>query len=409
VDTRPAVVSSISRARHATLDLGALSRDWSTVPRGVQFESEGKLKGGFERQGSRIYSAFPLGMIPLAFPAAFTAQLARANLDSLLVQFRLEKVEAATIAALASGLFFLVALRRSSLRVAAAATLLLVLGSAVWTTMAVGLWQHGGVFLWTMVFLLVELSPPDSGERPRRDMLVASGIQGFVGTQLLLCRPTAALFVAFLNLWVLTRSRGRGLILGLLNVFGLLAVLRFNYWLFGDPRGPYYVRTNSAAQNWHLTAESLLGVLFSPARGLFVFQPWLLLLLPLSLPELARITCRERREFLPIAGLVMAHTLLIASWQDWIGGWCWGSRLLAETLPLWILLSLPGLTRLLSQRRGPILLLGVLVLSFSIHAVTALVPPPAWHHQFRPVAGHPIIWSVRDSPIAFAVQESLRR
>jgi hypothetical protein len=129
----------------------------------------------------------------------------------------------------------------------------------------------------------------------------------------------------------------------------------------------------------------------------------------LSLPELARITCRERREFLPIAGLVLAHTLLIASWQDWIGGWCWGSRLLAETLPLWILLSLPGLTRLLSHGRGPILLVGVLVLSFAIHAVTALVPPPAWHHRFRPVAGHPIIWSVRDSPIAFAVQESLRR
>jgi hypothetical protein len=409
VDTRPAVVSSISLARHATLDLSALSRDFSTLPVSLRVEIPGVPRPGFERRGSRIYSAFPMGMIPLAFPLALTAELARADLTSAPVQYRFEKMAATTITAIACGLFFLVVLRLSQLRVAAAATLLLVLGSVIWTVMAAGLWQHGGVFLWSMVFLLVELLPPETGDGRRRGTFVALGIQGFVGTQLLLCRPTAALFVAFLNLWVLTRSRFRGLILGLINLFSLFAVLGFNLWLFGDLRGPYYIRTNSAAHNWHLTAESLLGILFSPARGLFVFQPWLLVLLPLSLLELARCSDRGRREFLPIAGLVLAHTLLIAAWQDWIGGWCWGSRLLAETVPLWMLLGLSGLKRLLSHLRGPIVLGGVLIISFSIHAVTALVPPAAWHSRFQPVAGNPIIWSVRDSPVAFAVREGLRR
>jgi hypothetical protein len=188
-------------------------------------------------------------------------------------------------------------------------------------------------------------------------------------------------------------------------------VIAFNLWLFGDLRGGSAIRGNSAIGNWHLSAESLLGILFSPARGLFVYQPWLLVLLPAS--WLGRSgpgpDGRRRREFLPIAGLIAAHTLMIGAWQDWIGGWCWGSRLLAETVPLWLLLGLGGLTWLVARSSGRILLRGVLVLGFLIHVATAIVPPSRWHTRFLPQAGQPIIWSVQDSPIAFTLGESLGR
>jgi hypothetical protein len=409
VDTRPAVMSSISLARYGTLDLTAFSRDLRNRPEWLRAEIGGVPRKGFERRGPAIYSGYPMGMIPLAFPFAWTAQLAGAQLDESPVQYHLEKLAATTITAVACGLFFLVALRLSSLRVAATATLLLVMGSAVWTSMAAGLWQHGGVFLWSMIFFLAELLPSETGDGRRPGTFLALSIQGVAGTQLLLCRPTAALFVAFLNIWVLTRSRSRGLILGLLNVLGLLAVLGFNLWLFGDFRGGSTIRMQSAVGNWHLTAESLLGILFSPARGLFVYQPWLLVLLPASLLGQSGPWPKGRRrwEFLPIAGLVLAHTLMIGAWQDWIGGWCWGSRILAETVPLWLLLGLSGLTWTLARPRGRIVLRGVLVLGFVIHAATAIVPPMRWHIRFWPRAGQPIIWSVRDSPLAFAVRESL--
>jgi hypothetical protein len=51
----------------------------------------------------------------------------------------------------------------------------------------------------------------------------------------------------------------------------------------------------------------------------------------------------------------------------------------------------------------------VLVLGFLIHVVTAIVPPARWHVRFSPDAGEPIIWSVQDSPLAFAVSESIGR
>jgi hypothetical protein len=416
VDTRPAVLSSISLARYGTLDLTALSRDFSNRPVKMRAEIGGEPRPGFERRGSRIYSGYPLGMVPLAFPFAWAAQSAGAHLDESPVQHHLEKLAATTITAVACGLFFLVASRLSSMRVAAVATLVLVVGSAVWTTMASGLWQHGGVFLWSMVFLLAELSPSPTADGRRPGTAVALGIQGLAGTQLLLCRPTAALFVAFLNLWVLTRSRIRGLILGLINALGLLGVVAFNLWLYSDPRGGSIIRMQSAAQNWHLTTESLLGTLFSPARGLFVYQPWLLVLLPLGLVSRSGAGAgpdddrnRRRLESLPIAGLVLAHTLTVASWQDWIGGWCWGSRLLAETVPLWLLVGLSGLTWWLARPWRRIVLGGVLVLSFLVHVATALVPPARWHGRFRPAPGQPIIWSVRDSPLAFAVRERMKR
>jgi hypothetical protein len=411
VDTRPAVMSSISLARYGTLDVSAFSRDLRDRPEELRAEIGGVPRKGFERRGSAIYSGYPMGMIPLAFPFAWAAQLAGARLDESPVQYHLEKLAATTITSLACGLFFLVALRLSSLRVAATATVLLVTGSAVWTAMAAGLWQHGGVFLWSMVFFLAELFPSETGDGRRPGTGVALGIQGVAGTQLLLCRPTATLFVAFLNLWVLTRSRSRGLILGLINVLGLLAVLAFNLWLYGDFRGGSTIRAHSAVGNWHLSAESLLGILFSPARGLFVYQPWLLVLLPAC--WLGRSgpgsDGRRRWEFLPIAGLILGHTLMIGAWQDWIGGWCWGSRLLAETVPLWLLLGLTGLTWLLARPRGRLLLRGVVVLSFLIHVATAIVPPSRWHTRFAPRAGQAIIWSVRESPIAFALSESVGR
>jgi hypothetical protein len=409
VDTRPTVMSSISLARYGTLDLTALSRDLRDHEEGLRAEIGGVPRKGFERRGSAIYSGYPLGMIPLAFPFAWAAQLARAQLDDSPVQYQLEKLAAASITAVACGLFFLVALRLSSLRVAATATLLLVMGSAAWTAMAVGLWQHGGVFLWSMVFFLAELIPSEAADGRRRGTLLALAIQGVAGTQLLFCRPTAALFVAFLNLWVLMRSRSRGLVLGLVNVLGLLAVLGVNLWLYGDFRGGSSIRTHSGTGNWHLSSDGLLGILFSPARGLFVYQPWLIVLLPASL--LSRTGpgpgVRGGRYILPIAGLVSAHAVLIGAWQDWTGGWCWGSRLLAETVPLWLLLVLPGLAWLLGRRRGRIALTGVLLLSFVIHLAATFVPPTRWHARFRPGAGEPIVWSVRNSPIAFALREGM--
>lgn len=409
VDTRPAVVTSISLVRHGTLDLTSLNREFSSLPPKFRIENGGVPRPQYERQGSKIYSAFPMGMIPLAVPLAYVANLAHADLSASLVQYRFEKLAASTITAIACSLFFLVALRLAPLKVAATATLLLVFGSVVWTVMASGLWQHGGVFLWSMVFLLAELRTTTTGTRRQGHTTLTLAIQGFAGVQLLFCRPSAALFVAFLNLWVFARSWKRGVMLGVINALGLLALFGLNRWLFGDIRGPYWVRIGSGTGNWHLTVESLLGILFSPARGLFVFQPWLLAVVPLSLVVTLRGDDPRRREFLPIAGLVVAHTLLIAAWQDWIGGWCWGPRLLAETVPLWVLLSLPGLKRLIETRRGTVALAGLLTLSVSIHFATVVVPPNDWHRRFQPAPGRPILWSLRDSPFVFAWREGLRR
>jgi hypothetical protein len=409
VDTRPAVLSSISLARYGTLDLTALSRDLANRPVELRAEVGGQPRRGFERVGSGIYAAYPLGMIPLAFPFAWAAQAAGADLDRSPGQFHFEKLAATTITAIACGLFFLVSLRLSSLRVAAAATLLLVCASAAWTAMAVGLWQHGGVFLWSMAFLLAELMPVETDEGRRPGTGLALAVQGLAGVQMVFCRPTALLFLAFLNLWVLVRSRSRGLILGLINGLGLLVVLGFNLWFFGDYRGGEITRVHSLGQNWHLGAESVLGILFSPARGLFVYQPWLLVLLPASLLVRSRSVGLGRLESLPIAGLVLGHTLLIAAWGDWMGGWCWGSRLLSETIPLWLLLLLPALAWWRSRPRGRLVLAGALALGFLVHLPTAMAPPARWHDRFHPRPGRPILWSLEDSPIAFAVREGLRR
>src|SRR5205823_3389017 len=88
----------------------------------------------------------------------------------------------------------------------------------------------------------------------------------------------------------------------------------------------------------------LHGALISPARGLLVYQPWIALATLAFVPSIRRRFSEIKRARVPagwelVCGTAaMLYVPLVAAWAMWWGGWCWGSRLLSEAVPLFALL-----------------------------------------------------------------------
>lgn len=199
--------------------------------------------------------------IPSA-PSFFPAAIAAASAVSLGV--------AATYASM---------LRLVSRRVALPTVTLLALGTGVWTSAADALWTHGPNILWLGLAMWAL-----SHSRWR--------LAGLALALAVLTRPHLAFAAATIGLVIAWRTKSWRPLLGigstsLLGVVGLLiwnrlvwhqwALLTDNYAGQADAGASTLVATSSGST---VLLERTLGTLISPNRGMFIYSPFLLLLLP---------------------------------------------------------------------------------------------------------------------------------
>jgi hypothetical protein len=139
-----------------------------------------------------------------------------------------------------------------------------------------------------------------------------------------------------------------------------LGLALYNVARYGDPFQTGYLPQESFSAIWW---QGILGLLFSPGRGLFLYNP-ILLAAALALPSALR------RESLLALGIFVAHLLLYGKWFMWHGGYAWGPRFMVPTLPFLVVLLAPLLERL--GRDRPFLTLAVAVLTLLSVAVQLL-------------------------------------
>ncbi|MDR3621277.1 MAG: hypothetical protein P4L85_18135 [Paludisphaera borealis] len=376
-DTRPVVPTAVSLIRDGDFDL----REFERLSPPLLRTRDGSYCYCFQEVGGRIVSTYPSGMVPFALATVAPAWLLGADLDSLKTLQYLEKVAGATVAALALSLFFLTAARLGSAPAAAVGTLFLASGSGLFTTVGLGLWQHGGVVTWLLAALLVEFAR--RGEPGWR----GSVFQGFALAQMLACRPTAGLLVGLFGLWVIVRSPRRGLLVGIAGAAALVPWIIYYELIYRTPLGPSTVTTSVSAQLWSFFEFwPTLGVLFSPGRGIFVYQPWAVLAVAAALawPRLRRAPGgvagpKGWAAFCLIA--VSLHVVLISAWWEWPGGYCYGSRLATDVVPLLALLATPAVAVLLRRRGGVGLLAGLAVAGFLVHLPCVVNEAHRWNHD----------------------------
>jgi len=376
-DTRPVVATAASLVRDGDFDL----REFDGLRPPLLHGRDGSLCYCFQVAGGRIVSTYPSGMVPFALATVGPAWLLGADLDSLKTMQHLEKVAGAMVAAIALGLFFLTSARLGSVSAAVVSTLFLASGSALFTTVGLGLWQHGGVVVWLLAALLVEFA--SRGEPSTRGSL----FQGFALAQMLSCRPTAALLVALFGLWVIARSSRRGLVVATAGAIGLAPWIAFHQWIYGSPLGPSTVTSSVSGRLWSFFEFwPMAGVLFSPGRGIFVYQPWAVLaaITILAWPRLRRApgmfaTPRGWAAFCAVATAL--HVVVISAWWEWPGGYCYGSRLATDVVPLLALLATPAVAMLMRRRAGTALLTALGMIGFLVQLPCVVNDAHRWNHD----------------------------
>jgi hypothetical protein len=282
-----------------------------------------RSKGGPPAPGpnDHVCSVFPPGMGLLALPFFLPAILAGLPALDLGLLLRVGHVAAAFYETIAALLLWATLRRLVSDRAALGLVLLYFLGTSVRTVASQALWQHPGVHLAVTAALFLVLH--ERWISLRREFLAGMllGLGGVI-------RQTTA--IAALGT---AGPRVRETLITLAGAaLGVLPLLVFNWLAFGSPfEQGYGVKpfdTNPL--------EGTFGLLFSPSRGLFVYEPWALLGLGgLGMARLAKGRIAERLGTMTLVW--MLFLIVYSTYAEWWGGRVFGPRFLDDLAPVLIL------------------------------------------------------------------------
>ena len=369
------------------------------------------------RTGEQLYAnTFGPGAGLTALPVFASVQLMARDLRAhpKLVWYA-AKFTASLLVALSAGLLYLTMLRFTPPRIALLAALAYGLGTCVWSTSSQALWQHGPSEFWlalALFFLVRDSIAPLSA---------AAG--GTALAMAVACRPTNAVVLAIMALWLAVRDR-RALVALLVGALPLgISLAAYNAIYLGSPFtfGQTEIAEKLALHKcgapgvWQTPLWlGAAGLLVSPGRGLLTYSPWLLLALGGAV-----IAWREPRYALlrPLPFAALAMLAVHAKFYDWWGGWAFGYRPIVDATVLLAPLAATALAALTSEQVSTVrrrLVWGAFALlvawSIGVQTLGALAYDLAgWNGRVvdgvpqdidRPEYRHRI-WSWRDNPIWF--------
>jgi hypothetical protein len=344
------------------------------------------------KQGGHTYSRYPIAapvlVTPLYVPAVAYLEWQGWTEERLEQTARfMEKVTAAFIASLAVGLMYLLLVRRTTCCRPLLLTVAFGFGTNTWMISGQALWQHGLAEFLLVLALFLVLGPCTA---PRA---LATGV---CLSLIAACRPPDAILAAAVGLFGLRWARGYLGLLILGVALPLLPLLAYNYSVARNLAGGYGIGINKNPFKFSLPL-GLLGLLFSPTRGLFVFSPFLLFL-PLGLFGTLR-QARDRALGLLVVAAVVGQAAVYAK-LDWRAGCSWGPRWLTDMLPFLVWLLAAGLGHL--RPFGRVLFDLAVCLSIGTQVVGAFWYTGESDTAILQGAGDPgsmtAVWDVRNTP-----------
>jgi hypothetical protein len=283
-------------------------------------------------------NTFGLGPGLLALPAvAAVKPFVPSFADDATVLWQVGKLVAAAAVALSAVFLFLAALSHLPLSGSLALALVYGLCTCAWSVSSQILLQHGPAELFLAMGTYFYLKKTSS----------APLFAGLAYSGAVACRPTCLLVVGVMAIWLAARDRPALLrfCLGALPVGLLLAF--YGWYTFGDPAAAGQLLVGSRVAMTKTGNPSLwqtpfhvgaAGLLVSPARGLLVYSP----VVVVALWGVGR-AWRDRRwaDLRPVSLAAVALFVPAAKRFDWWGGWSYGYRPIMETVTLLAFLAIP--------------------------------------------------------------------
>jgi hypothetical protein len=339
----------------------------------------------FRYHNGHIYSAYPPGSALVALPFYVVPVLFGMSPQSPWLPF-LEKVSAATIAALSVAFLYLALNQLVSERASLIVTGVYALGTSTFSTSSQALWQHGPsqFFLTVGLYLLIR------GLKERR-LIPWSG---FAFAAAVLCRQTNVIIVLPILVYLARYHRAQLLKWMVFALPPTAFYLSYNYALFGSIFETGY----GSALLWTTPfLYGLLGILVSPSNGLFVYSP-ILLLAGVGIYSVWRQRSEPLFRYLSLGPILVV--LLYSKWYFWWGGWSYGPRLLADITPVLSLYLLPIWSGVGRRPALKALFILLAITSVGMHAIGAFAYDASWYTRSAVKAEDDRLWSWRDSPFA---------
>lgn len=309
-DPRGTLLVSQALAQHGTVKLDAYAGPYLDT-----FAHQIHQKNG------HIYNYFPLGTALLSTP--FVAIANAFGFDMTKDEHLIQTILTALTGLLITFIIFKIArlyLRQTESLLLAG---LCWFGSSLASTAGTALWSHDFalVFSCTAIFLAIRQHQPKS--------LLIPALIGMNLFLAYLCRPTLALLSPFLLLYYFIHDKKSAVLAGLTIGLLLLGFIGWSLHEFAQILPDYYLPKRLEGGDFK---TALYGNLLSPARGLFIFSPFLLLSLLLTIWLAPRDKALAKLSLISLAWPI-AHLLSISQFPHWWAGWSFGSRLMVDALP----------------------------------------------------------------------------
>ena len=396
-DSRWSLPTSLSIIKEFNTDLNEFTDVLDVTDKRIEF-----IDGHF-------YTIFPIGTSILAVPFVAGIDLVLTNVPSVeeflrahmpainktvtIINgyFAFEMLIASCFVALTTVVFFLIARNYLSLLLALLSMFVFAFCTSAWSVAATALWQHGpSMLMLTLVFYLLI-----RGQSNSRFICLAGLPLAFS----YILRPTNAVPIFFLSIFVVIHHRKEAPLYFLLAGGIMVAFFAYNLSIYGTPLSPYYApnRLGHNPSFW----EALAGNLISPGRGLFIFSP-ILLFSVLGVILMYRNKAATQLDYYLIC-IIVLHWVIISTFSHWWGGKSFGPRFFSDILPFLCYFLVRYLEFAPDLARGRRLVLNTaflvcLSISFAIHFRGATsMAVWGWHETPLHLDQHPErIWDWRD-------------
>jgi len=381
--------------------------------------ADGKIHYIAQVSRGHIVSRYPIGSVILALPLSWLQVIyldwQRPGWDRDITSreyycMRIAKINSAIIIALLAFALFHVLCSLGQKHTAILTVLVAILGSDLWTVASQASWQHGpaALMLTLLVWCLSSKTTPVSRWR-----LIGAGL---AASALVACRSIDLVFPVFAVAWVTWHQpkESAWLILSALPI--TVALLGYNLWYFGRIEGgqpaiealhPIYHHVEGIWTGNFL--EGLMGTLFSPSRGLFIFSSWTLVSL-LVLPTTAGSIRRKSSSTAWFLVGLIPYGIILSKYSVWWAGHSFGPRYWTDVIPLFAIMLAFALDWLYSQGRSRLILLPIYIFTFlvsiAIQVIGAFYSPSSWNLSPKNIdTHHERLWEWTDHELLRCVKE----
>jgi hypothetical protein len=348
---------------------------------------------GLIKVGSHYLSSYPVGAAIFALPYYFPSAIGHA-LPNTWISSDLEKLAASFTVLLSVIVLYFTILRLSSRNVAFIVAAIYALATSSFSVSSQALWQHGAsqLCLSGVLYCVVRGS-----QQPLWTIFA-----GFPASFAVVCRPTDALLIIPVGVYVLFHRRKQFPGFVLAGIPPVLFQLIYNKIYFEN-----FFRTQwdvSQGSFWSTPLiDGAANILFSPGRGLFIYSPIFVFSL------IGMILCWKKGGNLLFRYLsigVIANLYLYSKFFMWWGGYTYGPRLLADLTP--VLCSFLVFVIPILKSRWIKTAFAVLALwSFGAHAIGAYANDPFWNPDFNIDSNPHYAWQWKDNQLVNSPRRTL--